>query len=340
MTKTIAALLAICLLCPTARATIQSTFDLEQAAWDATDIVVVTQDESLNGNCTVFETWKGGLHRDDTLNLPALREYAPAAKRAVNKWGEGENVPSTVDGRRLVLFLKRSAADPQRWENTNYLDHAVVWIQDGNAYAAMLQPVNPGPLAIYPLFLPGTSAHPAWTNFSELRTKLFVLDEVQQQSGLAKAALIENREQRKQAFGLLAESKFQRVSDAAKAALASLEAEVPAPAPPAIPADAVPLIEFNGIKLSAAVRSLARQAGFAVEFSPKLNVKSDDAVAIIDRPVTRKWENTSPRQALAELLETNGLQMAPAIPGKPVTIISKGQSNAGTNRVTGRPLRD
>jgi len=332
MRTKLAATFAIAAMCLSARAKMIAPFDLEQSAWDATDIVVVTQGETLDGNCTVFETWKGSLPRDNRLAIPALKYFAQPQTRVIQPGISSPreaNLPASVSGTRLVLFLKRSTDDPQKWEGTNDGEMlgttSVVWIEDGKAFAG-LQERNPGPLVLRPL-----RPHPDWgtiTNgLTEEETKLFVLDEVQQQSALTKAAQIPDLEQRKQALKLLTASKLKRVSDAAATALAGLEAAATPPAPPSVPADAVPDIQLNAVPLGAAIRSLARQAGLTVELNPKLNATpTGEAVAIAMRPITTNWSNTSPRKALDDLLDKNGLLIIQGLPGKPMTVVNKAQN--------------
>ncbi len=179
----------------TATAGIRPGFALESCAQGATDIVVITQDQKLDGNCTVVEAWKGSLKPGQKITVPALARFAPETNRiiggeliqpgetpfrgpgtrtVVSPWpDQPSNTPIHVSGKRMVLFLKRTATNSEDWEpadfyhvprsNSGYYTDkelwlSVVWIDQGIVYAYE-QEQNPGPSLLRPLQSPPYSQH-------------------------------------------------------------------------------------------------------------------------------------------------------------------------------------
>jgi hypothetical protein len=65
---------------------IAPSFYLEDLAWQAPDIVVVTQSEKLDGRFMVIETWKGDLKSSDTVIVPELAVFASDESRVIHRW--------------------------------------------------------------------------------------------------------------------------------------------------------------------------------------------------------------------------------------------------------------
>ncbi|MCD6051618.1 MAG: hypothetical protein K0Q55_3027, partial [Verrucomicrobia bacterium] len=66
-----------------AQAGIRPSFRLESSAWRATDIVVVTEGDLIDGNLDVLETWKGTLSPGAVLSLKELGKFATEESRTV-----------------------------------------------------------------------------------------------------------------------------------------------------------------------------------------------------------------------------------------------------------------
>src|SRR6185436_11191423 len=82
--------LVILLLVPRdARAEIQPSFDLEHFSWKATDIVVVSEGERIDGEVVVVESWKGTLAEGDRITVPPLAHFAPEQRRIVSREWQG-----------------------------------------------------------------------------------------------------------------------------------------------------------------------------------------------------------------------------------------------------------
>ncbi|MBV9216810.1 MAG: hypothetical protein JO053_11590 [Acidobacteria bacterium] len=134
------------------RAGIRPSFNLDYCAWNATDIVVATEGDVIDGKLTVIESWKVNLLPGDQLNLPEMAQFAPEESRAI-KVGFGQQTTSVehVTGTRMVIYLKKSEpTTPQssiHWEGASFagdLNVSVVWLEGMHAYG-FLQLMNPGP---------------------------------------------------------------------------------------------------------------------------------------------------------------------------------------------------
>jgi hypothetical protein len=84
------------------------SFVLDESAWRATDVVVVSQAESPGAELTVLEVWKGNLHKGDTVAFPGL----PVAPLASQDDIFGRQPSVAVSGKRIVLFLTPATASP------------------------------------------------------------------------------------------------------------------------------------------------------------------------------------------------------------------------------------
>jgi hypothetical protein len=152
MTRSLGALLMLWAIAVCAEPLPQ--FQLDASAWLATDIVVVTEGESIDGRVEVLQSWKGDLKPGDSITVPALAAFASAESRAVSKWfDQSEAVPRIVSGSRMILFLIRKgdgwhAADA--WSSEIRVSTA--WIEGDQVFAFNQQTV-PGALQLLALEL-------------------------------------------------------------------------------------------------------------------------------------------------------------------------------------------
>ncbi len=127
---------------------IRPSFALDYCAWNATDIVVATEGEEIDGNFTVLETLKGELYTNQLISVPELALFKSEQSRLVNDGFPGEvnnNPPRYVSGKKMILFLKKDAAD--KWKSAAFfgeMNVSVVWLEAGKAFA-FAQIENPGP---------------------------------------------------------------------------------------------------------------------------------------------------------------------------------------------------
>ena len=129
-------------------AEIRPSFNLHYCAWKATDIVVVTEGDTIDGEVMVLETWKGELRRLERLTIPELAAFATEESRKVAEpWlrRDDDDVPKKVTGDRMVLFLIR---ENDRWLPADQLSKemsvSTVWIESDQTIA-LFQQMNPGP---------------------------------------------------------------------------------------------------------------------------------------------------------------------------------------------------
>jgi len=151
------------------RAGIRPSFLPEVCSWRATDIVVVTEGQQIDGVFTVLETLKGDLKPGQTVRIPEMAEFKSAEARVV---GEPWYAPAQsgakkyLIGDKLILFL-RDSKKPQpwlaedldepesrpkttasRWQAANLMGeeikYSAVWIEKNQLYC-FIQLMNPGP---------------------------------------------------------------------------------------------------------------------------------------------------------------------------------------------------
>ncbi len=135
------------------------SFFFPQSAWSASDIVVASEGDEIDGRLTVIETWKGSLRRGSMLSIPELAEFQDEKHRLVQSvWTENPRVaesPRVVSGQRMILFLKRKFDSAEGvneegdavWGSTSPVGGmrvSTVWVEDGKTYAFVLM-FNPGP---------------------------------------------------------------------------------------------------------------------------------------------------------------------------------------------------
>ena len=75
----------------TAFAIIQPSFYLDDCAWHATHIVVVTKGKKIDENVEVVESWKGDLKKGDPIAVPELAVFALEKERVISPLMFGRN---------------------------------------------------------------------------------------------------------------------------------------------------------------------------------------------------------------------------------------------------------
>jgi hypothetical protein len=136
------------------------SFELQEVAWNATDIFVAAEGAALDGRLTVTEVWGGDLQEGDTIVVPELAQYASVESRtAAPTWWRRLEKPVdavVVSPERIVLFLKRTgsqspddntAAADLKWEPASRfggLPTSIAFLL-GNQAFARIQWKNPGP---------------------------------------------------------------------------------------------------------------------------------------------------------------------------------------------------
>jgi hypothetical protein len=151
---------------------IRPSFMPETCSWRATDIVVVTEGERIDGVFKVLETLKGDLKSGETIEIPEMSEFKPKEARLVSEpWYQNSKnlAPVYVTGNRMILFLidaKRagkaddddkedgeqgelaSKPNTSRWRSANPMGdevkYSTVWIEGSEVYC-FIQMINPGP---------------------------------------------------------------------------------------------------------------------------------------------------------------------------------------------------
>ena len=140
-------------------AEIRQSFMLDHSAWHATDVVLATEGEKIDGRLSVVETWKGALSPGDALTVTGLHIFANEASRMVTRLGGAKHEkkpPVVVSGERMILFLRRSPRrtgkgqpppGPATWYPASQfggMKVSVVWVEGETTYA-FTQVMNPGP---------------------------------------------------------------------------------------------------------------------------------------------------------------------------------------------------
>src|ERR1700740_2175702 len=107
MARSLSALLLFCAAGVSAELLPQ--FQLDTCAWNATDVVMVTEGAAIDGEVEVLETWKGALHPGEKLTLPELAAFASDESRATSTWlaDLDRPLPRRVSGSSMILFLVR-----------------------------------------------------------------------------------------------------------------------------------------------------------------------------------------------------------------------------------------
>lgn len=125
-------------------ASVAPSFDLDANAWSATDVLVVSEGNAIDGEVTVLEAWKGALPTGGVHAISGLAELAaPEARRSP----DGQ----VVGAGRMVLFLRRAAGGDapslQPAASWGGMRVSVAWLDRGRAWA-FVQREDGGPLLL------------------------------------------------------------------------------------------------------------------------------------------------------------------------------------------------
>jgi hypothetical protein len=144
---------------PQTRGIPRPSFDDVICAWEATDIVVGSKGEKIDGVVKVLESWKGDLKTGDLLTVPELAEFADEKARIIAKplgtKDTSADEPESVTCSRMVLFLvrKQNKANGGKPESITWLPAntrwkkihvSIAWIEKGKV-VAFRQCISPGP---------------------------------------------------------------------------------------------------------------------------------------------------------------------------------------------------
>jgi hypothetical protein len=181
-------------------AEIGPSFSLEDSAWRATDILVVTEGPTIDGNLRVLEVWKGSLKVNTDVSIPELASFADETARVVSvRYQEMNTSAATVvTGSRMILFLKQPVEPLGRWRPANFFNDmtvSVLWIEQGRAYA-FGQVINPGPTILVP------------THWNEGAIKEETLGIIRTQNAIAEAVKDDNLTRRANSLEPFAQSKM------------------------------------------------------------------------------------------------------------------------------------
>jgi hypothetical protein len=144
------------------RAAIRPSFSEAYSAWHATHIVVI----DIDGR--VLESWKGDLKPGAQIDLKPLG-IPPTPP--VSKWPMPRGMVQKMTDQRRVLFLQREAKNWKPAVSFGGMPVAVVWIEQGQAYA-FLQIINPGPSELHLLGMTEGGLKDKVTEASRVQAKL------------------------------------------------------------------------------------------------------------------------------------------------------------------------
>jgi hypothetical protein len=132
---------------------IRPSFELDRSTWYATDIVVASEGENIDGKFSVVEVLKGKLARGDILNINELSWFKDKSRRIVKPFRPTKDTQQiVVSGARMILFLKPDPTEVATWQSTarfGGMKVSVVWVEEENTYA-FTQVINPGPSILSP----------------------------------------------------------------------------------------------------------------------------------------------------------------------------------------------
>jgi len=148
-------LLSVMLLgSPHAQAETLPSFDLEHCAWHATDIVVASEGDTIDGELSALTVLSGGLKIGDSVSVPELGQFRLKESRTVRSFrntSDDKEHPLVLTGERMMVFLKRGEGKTGSGPNWGPaspffagMDVSVVWIANGHVYG-FTQVRNPGP---------------------------------------------------------------------------------------------------------------------------------------------------------------------------------------------------
>jgi quercetin dioxygenase-like cupin family protein len=135
MLKALFLALALLILYPfIAEAKSHIVTDIQYCAREATQIVVVTEGDKIDGKVTILASWKGDLIPATRLAIPELAKFKSQVSRHIECFDTGldwnkcpEGTPKFVTGSKIVLFLAKQGSK-------NWSAIGAVWIEQRIAY--------------------------------------------------------------------------------------------------------------------------------------------------------------------------------------------------------------
>ena len=220
---------------------IRPSFSPQESAWRATDIVVVTEGNQIDGVVQVLETLKGDLRAGATLTLPDLAEFKAKEARLIHDFLSSRSGPEQfVTGSRMILFLRdhtkipvedeeqndfvQPQRTPARWSGANLMApevrYSTVWIEGEKTYA-FYQLMNPGPSLLT-------------RTLTDVPLRGLIADVTSEQSALNAAAAIVDLSDRAEVLRpfiysstyIARETAFVKLTECGRAALPVLSAEL------------------------------------------------------------------------------------------------------------------
>jgi hypothetical protein len=141
------AVLILLLLIPSSfpvAAKVHEGLSIERCAKLATDIVVATEGDSIDGHIIVLETLKGELNPGENLVIPELAGFSFEEARTIGCLGlppRADDMPMEkqyVTGSRMILFLRKNSMASD--ENRTSTDDLPLWvgIDDRSIYQSII----------------------------------------------------------------------------------------------------------------------------------------------------------------------------------------------------------
>jgi hypothetical protein len=212
------------LIASVARAGIRPSFEMETSTWDATDIVLVTVGDKIDGTFTVLETWKGNLKPGAKVKVPELADFASEESRTIHiPFGEKDGGTKVVSCKAMILFLKKAPEqekptensekkkeDPIEWLATSWggMKTSVAWFEAGQSYA-YVQWINPGPSELIPYGLSEKEFRAKVTSYLDAAKAIQETGKIAngkaRADALKKFAVSEERQTRRAAFNAMGE---------------------------------------------------------------------------------------------------------------------------------------
>ncbi|MEM7232302.1 MAG: hypothetical protein AAF517_09020, partial [Planctomycetota bacterium] len=140
-------LVALCFGTTCLRAFVLPSFQLEECAWNATHIAIVSEGETIDGKVKVVESWGGDLKAGDSLTVPGLEHYARKEARRVHKF-PAKPTKTVLSGKRIVVFLKKTSTGYVAAAGKNIplagIGVSSAWIENGEAFARSQMRISGG----------------------------------------------------------------------------------------------------------------------------------------------------------------------------------------------------
>src|ERR1043166_250742 len=125
MTKTALKAVILFALCPLiVSAKLHIVISVDDFAWLATHIVVVTEGDEIDGQVMVLESWQGDLKPGDSINIPELAKLKSEQSRHIEcidmftYLGKcSDTTPQFVSGSRIIVFLRKKTSElrSEKW---------------------------------------------------------------------------------------------------------------------------------------------------------------------------------------------------------------------------------